>query len=152
MYFQVQFPVKPDSKPSYNLFWHQNGVKDMDGNIIRFLVVDSSSKVNTHNSSYSILFFPSYDYSCALSLKLMTIERRPKMPPMKSKRSKSAISVGFERTQTCSKPTGLAQKLSSLFASEFFVPRKSTNLPDVKMTESETIRICWKYRALKWAQ
>ncbi|CCU79643.1 EKA-like protein [Blumeria hordei DH14] len=62
------------------------------------------------------------------------------MPPMKSKRPKSTISVGFERTQTCSKPTGLAQKLSSLFASEAFVPGKSSTLPDQEMTDSDLIR------------
>ncbi|CCU82036.1 EKA-like protein [Blumeria hordei DH14] len=62
------------------------------------------------------------------------------MPPMKSKRPKSTISVGFERTQTCCKPTGLAQKLASLFASEAFVPGKSSTLPDQEMTDSDPIR------------
>ena len=40
----------------------------------------------------------------------------------------------------CSKPTGLAQNLSSSFASEVFVPGKSTILPDQEMTDSDPIR------------
>ncbi|CCU75374.1 EKA-like protein [Blumeria hordei DH14] len=62
------------------------------------------------------------------------------MPPMKSKRPKSSISVGSERTPMCQKLTGLAQKLSSLFANEAFVPGKSTIFPDLEMTDSEPIR------------
>ncbi|CCU76024.1 EKA-like protein [Blumeria hordei DH14] len=62
------------------------------------------------------------------------------MPPVRKNRPKPTTSVGFERTPLCPKPTGLAQKLSSLFASEAFVPGKSTNLPDKEMTDSEPIR------------
>ncbi|CCU82299.1 putative effector protein [Blumeria hordei DH14] len=62
------------------------------------------------------------------------------MPPVRKNRPKPTTSVGFERTLLCPKPTGLAQKLSSLFGSEAFVPGKSTNLPDKEMTDSEPIR------------
>ncbi|CCU76568.1 EKA-like protein [Blumeria hordei DH14] len=62
------------------------------------------------------------------------------MPPVRKNRPKPTTPVGFERTPLCPKPTGLAQKLSSLFASEAFVPGKSTNLPDQEMTDFEPIR------------
>ncbi|CCU82175.1 EKA-like protein [Blumeria hordei DH14] len=62
------------------------------------------------------------------------------MPPVRKNRPKPTTSVGSKRTPLCPKPTGLAQKLSSLFASEAFVPGKSTNLPDQEMTDSEPIR------------
>ncbi|CCU82366.1 EKA-like protein [Blumeria hordei DH14] len=62
------------------------------------------------------------------------------MPPVRKNCPKPTASVGFKRTPLCPKPTGLAQKLSSLFASESFVQGKSTNLPDKEMTDSEPIR------------
>ena len=40
----------------------------------------------------------------------------------------------------CPKTSGLAQKLSSMFASEAFIQGKSINLPDNEMTDSEPIR------------
>lgn len=43
-------------------------------------------------------------------------------------------------THMCPKPPGLAQKLSSLFASEAFVPGKFSTLPDQEITHSDPIR------------
>lgn len=63
------------------------------------------------------------------------------MPPVRKSCPKLTISVDFERTKSCPKTSGLAQKLSSMFASQFFVPGKSINLPDNEMTESEPIRL-----------
>ena len=62
------------------------------------------------------------------------------MPPVRKNRPKPTISVDFERTQSCPKTSGLAQKLSSMFASEAFIQGKSINLPDKEMTDSEPIR------------
>ena len=44
------------------------------------------------------------------------------------------------RPRAPAKTPGLAQKLSSMFASEAFIEGKSPNLPDKEMTDSEPVR------------
>ncbi|CCU82344.1 putative effector protein [Blumeria hordei DH14] len=62
------------------------------------------------------------------------------MPPVRKKLPNAMLDNARVRPRAPAKTPGLAQKLSSMFASEAFIKGKSPNLPDKEMTDSEPVR------------
>ncbi|CCU74606.1 EKA-like protein [Blumeria hordei DH14] len=61
------------------------------------------------------------------------------MPPVRKKLPNAMLDNARVRPRTPAKTPGLAQKLSSMYASEAFVEGKSPNYPDEEMTDSEPV-------------